>query len=230
LIEFPHQGYAPVLQIIDLHKSYTQGRTSIPILHKIDFSIERNEFIALMGPSGSGKSTLLNILGILDGYDAGEYWLDGTLIKNLSEHQAAQYRNRFIGFVFQSFNLLPHLTALENVALPLRYLGQALNARTHLAKTFLEQIGLTERLHHLPAELSGGQRQRVAIARALSTQPRLILADEPTGNLDSTSSRDIMDLFQRLHQNGATIVLVTHDEDIAGQAQRILRIKDGRMV
>lgn len=218
-----------MLQVIDLQKSYRQGQTSIPILHKIDFSIERNEFIALMGPSGSGKSTLLNILGILDGYESGEYWLDGTLIKDLSEHQAAQYRNRFIGFVFQSFNLLSHLTALENVVLPLRYLGQSLRPRTELAKSVLDQMGLSERLHHLPTELSGGQRQRVAIARALATRPRLILADEPTGNLDSASSREIMDLFQRLHQEGATIVLVTHDEGIAAHAQRILRIKDGRM-
>ncbi len=220
----------PMLQVSDLHKSYGAGKASIPILHSIDFSIKRNEFIALMGPSGSGKSTLLNILGILDSYDAGEYWLDGILIKNLSEHQAAQYRNRFIGFVFQSFNLLPHLTAVENVALPLRYLGQSLSVRTNLAKSFLDQMGLNERFHHLPTELSGGQRQRVAIARALSTAPRLILADEPTGNLDSAASRDILDLFTTLHDAGTTIILVTHDEEVARRTKRIVRIRDGRLV
>ncbi|MGD9850577.1 MAG: ABC transporter ATP-binding protein [Nitrospirales bacterium] len=219
-----------MLQLIDLQKSYGQGNTSLAILHKINLSIERNECIALMGPSGSGKSTLLNILGILDSYDQGEYWLDGTLMKDLTETRAAQYRNRFIGFVFQSFNLLTHLTALENVALPLRYLGQSLRERTDYAGSLLAKMGLEGRLHHLPTELSGGQRQRVAIARALAIQPRLILADEPTGNLDSSASREILDLFSTLHRDGATIILVTHDEEVARRTQRIVRIRDGRVV
>ncbi|MDR4495831.1 MAG: ABC transporter ATP-binding protein [Nitrospirales bacterium] len=219
-----------MLRLIDLQKSYRLGQTSIAILHQINLSIESNEFIALMGPSGSGKSTLLNILGILDDYDQGEYWLDGTLMKSLTETRAAQYRNRFIGFVFQSFNLLSHLTALENVALPLRYLGQSLHERTNCSKSLLTQMGLEGRFHHLPTELSGGQRQRVAIARALATRPRLILADEPTGNLDSSASREILDVFSTLHRDGATIVLVTHDEEVARRTQRTVRIRDGRVV
>ncbi|MEX2493520.1 MAG: ABC transporter ATP-binding protein [Nitrospirales bacterium] len=219
-----------MLRLIELQKSYLQGQTSLPILYKINLSIENNEFIALMGPSGSGKSTLLNILGILDDYDQGEYWLDGTLMKSLTETRAAQYRNRFIGFVFQSFNLLAHLTALENVALPLRYLGQSVHERMDSSKSLLTQMGLEGRFHHLPTELSGGQRQRVAIARALATRPRLILADEPTGNLDSSASREILDLFITLQRGGATIVLVTHDEEVARRTQRIVRIRDGQVV
>jgi putative ABC transport system ATP-binding protein len=219
-----------MLQLVDVYKSYGQGSSSISILREINLVIQRHEFVALMGPSGSGKSTLLNILGILDDYDQGEYWLDGTLIKDLSESEAARLRNRFIGFVFQSFHLLPHLTALENVALPLRYLGKSLRQRTALAGALLEQMGLQERSHHLPSELSGGQRQRVAIARALAIQPRLILADEPTGNLDSASSREILDVFAALHRDGATILLVTHDEAIARCTQRIIRVGDGCLV
>lgn len=219
-----------MLQLVDVYKSYGQGSSSISILRGINLVIQRREFVALMGPSGSGKSTLLNILGILDDYNQGEYWLDGTLIKDLSESEAARLRNRFIGFVFQSFHLLPHLTALENVALPLRYLGKSLRQRTALAGALLEQMGLQERSHHLPSELSGGQRQRVAIARALAIQPRLILADEPTGNLDSASSREILDVFAALHRDGATILLVTHDEAIARCTQRIIRVRDGCLV
>jgi len=219
-----------MLKLQEICKSYRQGREGLPVLQHISLSIDHNEYVALMGPSGSGKSTLLNILGILDGYESGEYWLDETLIKNLSPRQAARYRNRLIGFVFQSFNLLAHLTAVENVALPLRYFGYSLRARTKRATSLLNQMGLRDRLHHLPSELSGGQRQRVAIARALATKPKLVLADEPTGNLDSNSARDILGLFDRLHQDGATILLVTHDEEVANHAQRIVRMKDGRMV
>src|SRR5689334_23654387 len=186
--------------------------------------------VSIMGASGSGKSTLLNILGILDAYDSGEYWLDGTLIRDLSESQAANYRNRFIGFVFQSFNLLPFKTALENVALPLYYQGVTRRKRNQIATQYLERVGLRDWAEHTPSEMSGGQKQRVAIARALIAKPRLILADEPTGALDSETSKQIMDLLSEIHRSGITVLIVTHDPEVAARTQRTIRLRDGKVV
>src|SRR5689334_5797529 len=186
--------------------------------------------VSIMGASGSGKSTLLNILGILDAYDSGEYWLDGTLIRDLSESQAANYRNRFLGFIFQSFNLLPFKTALENVALPLYYQGVTRRKRNQIAAQYLERVGLRDWADHLPSEMSGGQKQRVAIARALIGKPRLILADEPTGALDSETSRQIMDLLTEINRTGITVLVVTHDQEVASRTQRTIRLRDGQIV
>ena len=199
------------------------------VLKGIDLHIEKGEFVAIMGASGSGKSTLLNILGILDDYDEGEYRLDGTLIRNLSETRAADYRNRMIGFIFQSFNLIGFKDAMENVALPLFYQGVGRKKRNQLAMEYLEKVGLREWAHHLPNELSGGQKQRVAIARALITQPRIILADEPTGALDSKTSLEVMQLLRSLHEQGMTIIVVTHESGVAYQAEKIVHIKDGQI-
>jgi putative ABC transport system ATP-binding protein len=192
--------------------------------------IEEGEMVSIMGASGSGKSTLLNVLGILDAYDSGEYWLDGTLVRGLSERKAAQYRNRFLGFVFQSFNLLPFKTAVENVALPLYYQGIPRRKRNRLALQYLTKVGLADWAEHRPAEMSGGQKQRVAIARALITKPRLILADEPTGALDSETSSQIMDLLSEIHAGGITVVVVTHEAEVAARTQRIIRLRDGKIV
>src|SRR5262245_20148556 len=183
-----------------------------------------------MGASGSGKSTLLNILGILDEYDSGEYWLDDTLVRKLSESKAASYRNRFIGFIFQSFNLLPFKTALENVALPLYYQGITRRKRNQIAMQYLDRVGLRDWADHLPSEMSGGQKQRVAIARALIGKPRLILADEPTGALDSETSRQIMDLMSEINQTGITVLVVTHDPEVAARTQRTIRLRDGKVL
>ena len=199
------------------------------VLKGIDLHIGKGEFVAIMGASGSGKSTLLNILGILDDYDEGEYRLDGTLIRNLSETRAADYRNRMIGFIFQSFNLIGFKDAMENVALPLFYQGVSRKKRNQLAMEYLEKVGLREWAHHLPNELSGGQKQRVAIARALITQPRIILADEPTGALDSKTSLEVMQLLRSLHEQGMTIIVVTHESGVAYQAEKIVHIKDGQI-
>jgi putative ABC transport system ATP-binding protein len=200
------------------------------VLRDLDINVDDGEFVAIMGASGSGKSTLLNILGILDDYDSGEYWLGDTLIRALTERKAANYRNRFIGFVFQSFNLLPFKTALENVALPLYYQGITRRKRNLIAAQYLERVGLRDWADHTPAEMSGGQKQRVAIARSLIGKPRLILADEPTGALDSETSTQIMDLLSEIHQTGITMLVVTHDQDIAARTQRIIRLRDGKVV
>lgn len=216
-----------MIHLEKLDKSYHLGHQSLHVLRGIDLRIEEGELVSIMGSSGSGKSTLLNILGILDDYDSGAYWLGGTLIRNLSEGRAAQYRNSFIGFVFQSFHLLPFKTAAENVALPLFYQGVSRAKRNALALEYLDRVGLAAWAMHLPTEMSGGQKQRVAIARALITKPRVILADEPTGALDSTTSEQIMNLLTEVHRAGVTVVVVTHEPKIAARTQRTIRLKDG---
>lgn len=203
------------------------GQQELPVLKGISLNINRNEYVALMGPSGSGKSTLMNILGCLDTPSAGTYVLNGHDVSQMADNALAEVRNREIGFVFQQFNLLPRLTALENVALPLIYAGVGKKIRNERAMETLERVSLQDRYHHKPNELSGGQCQRVAIARALVNNPALILADEPTGNLDTKTSYEIMDIFNRIHSNGNTVVLVTHEEDIANHAHRIVRLRDG---
>jgi putative ABC transport system ATP-binding protein len=217
-----------MIRLTNIHKTY-QGAQPLHVLKGIDLHIGKGEFVAIMGASGSGKSTLLNILGILDDYDEGEYRLDGTLIRKLSETRAADYRNRMIGFIFQSFNLISFKDAMENVALPLFYQGVGRRKRNQLAMEYLDKVGLREWAHHLPNELSGGQKQRVAIARALITQPRIILADEPTGALDSKTSLEVMQLLRELHKQGMTIVVVTHESGVAYQAEKIVHIKDGQI-
>jgi putative ABC transport system ATP-binding protein len=219
-----------VLRLSKLNKFYKVGAHSLHVLRDVDLEIEEGEMVAIMGASGSGKSTLLNILGILDDYDSGEYWLGDTLIQGLTERKSANYRNRFIGFVFQSFNLLPFKTALENVALPLYYQGITRRKRNQIAAQYLERVGLRDWAEHTPAEMSGGQKQRVAIARALIAKPRLILADEPTGALDSETSKQIMDLMSEIHRSGITVLVVTHDAEVAARTQRIIRLKDGRVM
>ena len=219
-----------MIQVRDLRKTYRMGDIDVPALRGVSFSIQRGEFIAIMGPSGSGKSTLMNLLGCLDTPDHGQYILDGLPVEQLDRDLLAAVRNRKIGFVFQQFNLLPRQTALDNVALPLVYLGGVSAQDRHArAKEVLEQVGLGDRLDHRPKELSGGQQQRVAIARALITRPALLLADEPTGNLDSHSSAEIMQLFEQLNRQGITVVLVTHEPDIAAHAHRVIHIRDGQV-
>lgn len=215
-----------MIRLTNIHKTY-QGAQPLHVLRGIDLHVEKGDFVAIMGASGSGKSTLLNILGILDDYDEGEYWLDGTLIRNLSETKAADYRNRMIGFIFQSFNLISFKDAMENVALPLFYQGVSRRKRNELALQYLDRVGLRDWAHHYPNELSGGQKQRVAIARALITQPRILLADEPTGALDSKTSLEVMQMLGELHRQGLTIVVVTHESGVAYQTEKIVHIKDG---
>jgi putative ABC transport system ATP-binding protein len=217
-----------MIQVRDLRKTYQMGAIDVQALRGVSFNIQRGEFVAIMGPSGSGKSTLMNLLGCLDTPGGGRYILDGLPVERLDRELLAMVRNHKIGFVFQQFNLLPRQTALENVALPLVYAGELEAAeRQARAQQVLEQVGLGDRLGHLPRELSGGQQQRVAIARALVTKPALLLADEPTGNLDSHASEEIMALFEELNRQGITVVLVTHEPDVAAHAQRLLTIKDG---
>ena len=216
-----------MLKINKLHKSYKMGDSSLHVLKGINLHVEKGEMVAIMGSSGSGKSTLLNIIGILDELDSGEYTLDGIEIKDLTEKKAAQYRNKFLGFVFQSFNLINFKNALENVALPLYYQGLKRKERQEKAMFHLEKVGLADWSNHLPNELSGGQKQRVAIARALAAEPKLLLADEPTGALDSATSQEIMQFLQQLNDEGKTILIVTHEEDISLMCKRIVRLKDG---
>jgi putative ABC transport system ATP-binding protein len=219
-----------MLRLEKVNKSYQSGSSSLHVLRDVDLEVERGDFVSIMGSSGSGKSTLLNLIGILDSYDSGAYYLDQHLVRALSDREAARYRNRFIGFVFQAFNLLSFKTALENVALPLYYRGVARRDRNQRALDFLERVGLRERAHHLPAQLSGGECQRVAVARALVTQPSLLLADEPTGALDTERSYQLMDLLQALNREGLTIVVVTHEHDIAERTRRTIVLRDGCIV
>jgi putative ABC transport system ATP-binding protein len=218
-----------IIRIVDLARSYDMGTERVHALRGVTLEIPRNEYVAIMGPSGSGKSTMMNLLGCLDTPTSGEYWLNGVEVSRLSDNELARVRNREIGFVFQTFNLLPRATALHNVELPLVYAGASARERRGRAEEALARVGLSHRLHHKPNELSGGQRQRVAIARALVNRPSILLADEPTGNLDSVTSEEIMRVFADLHADGQTVVMVTHEPDIAARAQRVVVLRDGQV-
>tara|TARA_B100000886_G_scaffold72594_1_gene46514 strand:+ start:6301 stop:6990 length:690 start_codon:yes stop_codon:yes gene_type:complete len=219
-----------MIRIKNLHKSYEMGSNSLHVLKGIDFNVSEGELVAIMGSSGSGKSTLLNIIGMLDNYDNGSYELDNILIRDLDETKAANYRNKFLGFVFQSFNLINYKSAVENVILPLYYQGIKRKEREKIALEYLDNVGLKNWASHLPSELSGGQKQRVAIARAMVSKPKVLLADEPTGALDSKTSSEVMSLIQEINNSGKTILVVTHEEDIAKMCKRIVRLKDGVIV
>jgi putative ABC transport system ATP-binding protein len=217
----------PTIRTHNLQRRYRMGGELIHALRGVDLLVERGEYVAIMGPSGSGKSTLMNMIGCLDSPDEGEYWLNGKLVSDMSDRELAKVRNKEVGFVFQTFNLLPRADALHNVELPLIYAGMRRRERLERAKRALDRVGLVDRMNHRPSEMSGGQRQRVAVARALVTDPSILLADEPTGNLDSATSRDIMQLFEELHETGHTILIVTHEQDIAKHARRIIYFRDG---
>lgn len=219
----------PIIKLKNIVRNFQLGKEVIQVLKRVSLEVNKNEYVALMGPSGSGKSTLMNLLGCLDTPTSGEYFLNGTDVSKMSDNSLAQVRNKEIGFIFQTFNLLPRSTALENVALPLIYAGYGKSEREKRAMQVLQQVGLADRVKHKPNELSGGQRQRVAIARALVNQPAILLADEPTGNLDTKTSYEIMGLLHKLHQEGNTIIIVTHEEDIALHAHRIVRLRDGEI-
>ena len=219
-----------MINITNLHKSYQMGENSLHVLKGIDLKINEGELVAIMGSSGSGKSTLLNIIGMLDNYDSGSYDLDSIPIKDLDETKAAKYRNKFLGFVFQSFNLINYKTAIENVALPLYYQGIGTKRRQEIAYEYLKKVGLHQWAAHLPSELSGGQKQRVAIARALASQPKVLLADEPTGALDSQTSEEVMSLIKKINNEGKTILVVTHEHEIANMCKRIITLKDGVII
>ncbi|WP_062056512.1 ABC transporter ATP-binding protein [Aquimarina longa] len=219
-----------MIEIKDLHKSYQTGSNSLHVLKGIDFNVQEGELVSIMGSSGSGKSTLLNILGMLDEADSGSYFLDGIPIKNLNEKIAAQYRNKFLGFIFQSFNLITYKNAVDNVAMPLYYQGVKRKERLEKAMHYLSKVGLADWATHLPNELSGGQKQRVAIARALASEPKVLLADEPTGALDTKTSYEVMDLIQGINDEGKTILIVTHEPDIADMTKRIVNLKDGVII
>ncbi|WP_258103055.1 ABC transporter ATP-binding protein [Marinoscillum sp. MHG1-6] len=219
-----------MISLSNIYKSYQTGQSTLQVLKGIDLEIAQGEMVAIMGSSGSGKSTLLNILGILDEADQGKYVLDNTLIENLSERKAALYRNRFLGFIFQSFNLINYKTALENVAMPLYYQGLPRKERIEKANYYLEKVGLADWATHLPGELSGGQKQRVAIARALAADPKVLLADEPTGALDSATSYEVMELVRKINEEGKTILIVTHENDIAQMCKRLVHLKDGVII
>ncbi len=218
-----------MIEIKDLHKSYQMGKNSLHVLKGIDFTVKEGEFVSIMGSSGSGKSTLLNIIGILDEADSGIYTLDGVPIKNLNETIASRYRNKFLGFVFQSFNLINYKSALDNVALPLYYQGVGRKERMERSMYYLEKVGLANWAKHLPSEMSGGQKQRVAIARALAADPKVLLADEPTGALDTKTSYEVMELIQQINDEGKTVLIVTHESDIAEMTKRIVFLKDGQI-
>jgi len=219
-----------MIKLKGIKKSYPVGGGFLEVLKGIDLTIENGEMVSIMGSSGSGKSTLLNILGILDDFDSGEYYLDGKLIDHISEKNAAHLRNSFIGFVFQSFNLIPFKNAMENVALPLYYKGVNRKKRNALALDYLEKVGLKDWAEHMPNEMSGGQKQRIAIARALITEPKVILADEPTGALDSTTSYEVMDLLKQVNKEGMTVIIVTHEKDISEMTQRLINLHDGKII
>jgi putative ABC transport system ATP-binding protein len=223
-------GPVPVIELREIVKTYAIGEIEVQALRGVSLTVERGDFVAIMGASGSGKSTMMNIIGCLDVPSRGWYWLDGVDVRKLDEGQLSQVRSRKIGFIFQSFNLIARTSALANIELPLSYMGVKAKERRERALGALEAVGLSDRAQHVPSELSGGQQQRVAVARALVTNPALILADEPTGNLDSVASADVMDIFSEVHAAGRTVVVITHEEDVAARAHRVIRLRDGQIV